>query len=191
MKMINKVILVSGMIFGWQGVQATDGDWDVNLSAYLGHKSLNDSDWPRIDSQVSFGLMFDFKKQQWPVNIALDIISSTEAFDIHVGSRRETSVTFEQHIGLRKYFMNEAFRPYVGGGLANIHGEIKITDEGVRTKNDDTELGYWLGAGVYYEFNSQMLLGIDLRYSKAAGDVFELEREMGGFHSGVTIGYSW
>ncbi len=191
MKILKKIMMASGLICGWQGVQAADGDWDVNLSAYLGHKSLNDSDWPRIDSQASFGVLFDFKKDRWPVSIALDLISSAEAFDINVGSLRETSVTFEQHFGVRKYFMSDAFKPYVGGGVANIQGEIRITNEGVRTKNNDNEVGYWLGVGAHYEFNSQLLLGVDLRYSKASGEVFEIEREMGGFHSGVTIGYSW
>ena len=69
MKILKKAILASGLLFAGQGVQAADRDWDVNFSAYLGHKSLDDNDWPRIDSQVSFGLLFDFKKQQWPVPV--------------------------------------------------------------------------------------------------------------------------
>ena len=54
--------------------------WTGNVSGYLGHKSVDNDDWPNLDSQVSVGVISDFRKQSWPVSIAVDLIFSA---DIH------------------------------------------------------------------------------------------------------------
>lgn len=173
-------------------VYAND-EWDINLTGYLGHKKLEQNDWPNTDSHASVGLLFDFKKENWPINLAIDLIATDEAFDINIGSFRETSATTEVHLGVRKFFdfSTTSFRPYIGGGIANIDGEIKIKNNEGNFQDDNSELGYWVGVGTYYAFSSHVLLGVDIRYSNANGEILNIDRDMGGLHSGISIGYSW
>ncbi len=189
---MNKVALFLLLGFSISNAFATD-EWDINLSGFLGHKKLKQSDWPGVDSQASFGLLFNAKKASWPFSLAVDYISSEEAFDINIGSLNVTSQSSELHLGIRKIFNStkSSFNPYVGGGIAHINGKIKQRDVNGNSEDDNNQIGFWLGTGVYYQFNSNMLLGLDLRYSDANGKVFNVERELGGFHSGITIGYSW
>ena len=44
-------------------------DWTGNVSVYLGHKSVDDDDWPNLDSQRSAGVISYFRKESWPVSI--------------------------------------------------------------------------------------------------------------------------
>ena len=36
--------------------------WTGNVSGYVGHKSVDDKDWPNLDSQGSVGVISDFGK---------------------------------------------------------------------------------------------------------------------------------
>src|SRR5438067_832896 len=52
-----------------------------NLNLLLGQKMLPESDWnveglADWSKQVEIGIMFDFRGKTWPVNIAVDLLSS-------------------------------------------------------------------------------------------------------------------
>jgi opacity protein-like surface antigen len=165
--------------------------WTGNVSGYVGHKSVDDEDWPNLDSQTSFGVISDFRKQSWPVSIAADLIFSA---DVHEsGVAEDTGGTVEAHLGARKIFTldNSSFRPYVGGGVALVTALLENENAGVTVDDDDRAVGAWVGAGTYYAVTPSFNLGLDVRYSKAEVTLFDKEREAGGLNAGITAGYHW
>jgi opacity protein-like surface antigen len=165
--------------------------WTGNVSGYAGHKSVDDEDWPNLDSQTSVGVISDFRKQSWPVSIAADLIFSA---DVHEsGVEEDTGGTAEAHLGARKIFAldNSSFRPYVGGGIALVTALLENDNAGVTVDDDDRAVGAWVGAGTYYAVTPGFNLGLDVRYSKAEVTLFDKEREAGGLNAGITAGYHW
>ena len=171
--------------------EAQADDWTGNVSAYLGHKSVDDDDWPSLDSQRSVGVISDFRKQSWPVSIAADLIF---AGDVHKnGEREDTGGTMEMHLGARKVFTlnNSSLSPYVGGGVAIVAASLEREIAGVTVDDDETALGVWIGAGAYYAVTPHFILGLDVRYSKAEATLFDIDRKTGGMNVGLTLGYHW
>lgn len=171
--------------------EAQADDWTGNVSAYLGHKSVDDDDWPNLDSQRSVGVISDFRKQSWPVSIAADLIF---AGDVHKnGESEDTGGTMEVHLGARKVFSldNSSFSPYVGGGVAIVTASLEHESAGVTLDDDETSLGVWIGAGAYYAVTPRFNVGLDVRYSKAEVNLFDIDRKAGGVNVGLTLGYHW
>jgi len=171
--------------------KAQADDWTGHVSAYLGHKSVDEDDWPNLDSQRSAGVISDFGKQSWPVSIAADLIF---AGDTHKnGDIEDTGGTMEMHLGARKVFTlgNSALSPYIGGGVAIVVSSLEYESAGVTVDDDDTAVGVWIGAGAYYAVTPHFSLGLDVRYSKAEVNLFDMDRKAGGLNAGLTIGYHW
>ena len=168
----------------------TDG-WTGNVSGYVGHKSVDDKDWPNLDSQGSVGVISDFGKQSWPVSIAADLLFAGTVHES--GVNKDTGGTMEIHLGARKIFtlQNSSFRPYVGGGVALVSAMLENENAGVAVEENDTATGAWLGAGTYYAVTPSFNIGVDVRYSKAEVTIFDKEREAGGLNAGITAGYHW
>lgn len=171
--------------------EARTDNWTGNISAYLGHKSVDDDDWPNLDSQRSVGVISDFGKQSWPISIAADLIF---AGDVHKsGEDEDTGGTMELHLGARKIFSlnNSSLSPYVGGGVAIVTASLEHESAGVTVDDDGTALGVWIGAGAYYAVTPRLNLGLDMRYSKAKVKLFDMDRQAGGLNFGLTVGYHW
>ena len=165
--------------------------WTGNVSGYLGHKSVDNNDWPNLDSQASVGVISDFGKQSWPVSIAADLLFAGTVHES--GVNEDTGGTMEIHLGARKIFTLEhsSFRPYVGGGAALVSAMLENKNAGVAVEDDDTAVGAWVGAGTYYAVTPSFNIGVDVRYSKAEVTLFDKEREAGGLNAGITAGYHW
>ena len=165
--------------------------WTGNVSGYVGHKSVDDKDWPNLDSQASVGVISDFGKRSWPVSIAADLLFAGTVHES--GVNEDTGGTMEIHLGARKIFTleNSSFRPYVGGGVALVSAMLENENAGVKVDDDDTTVGAWVGAGTYYAVTSSFNIGVDVRYSKAEVTIFDKEREAGGLNAGITAGYHW
>ena len=165
--------------------------WTGNVSGYVGHKSVDDKDWPNLDSQASVGVISDFGKQSWPVSIAADLLFAGTVHES--GVNEDTGGTMEIHLGARKIFTLEhsSFKPYVGGGVALVGAMLENENAGVTVDDDDTVYGTWVGAGTYYAVTPSFNIGVDVRYSKAEVTLFDKEREAGGLHAGITAGYHW
>lgn len=164
-------------------------DWTGNVSGYVGSKSLTRGDWNNLDSQGSIGLLFDIKKQSWPVSIVFDVIGSG---DVHkTDSLKQTGITRELDLGVRKILdvNGSAFKPYIGGGVSVITAEIKNKSNSLLLKEKKDATGAWIGVGTYYEVTPKLNVGLDVRYSKAKANFFEEEREIGGLNAGLTFGY--
>jgi opacity protein-like surface antigen len=197
---------------------------EVNL--LLGQKNLSDDNLDDLESetgldlatQFEYGITSSFGNVDWPVAIAVDLLlansddSYTYDGDGYLYRYTVDVDTTELNLGVRKYWKNnEKWQPYVGGGLAWVKAELKISyyEEFLVTKQetfsasesvDDSAIGYWLNGGVMWRFHDKMSLGLDLRYTDAEVefDVSNLDKQTdtakfdaGGFHYGLLFGYRW
>jgi opacity protein-like surface antigen len=169
--------------------------WTGNLNVFLGQKALDEEDFEPLDEQTQFGLLLDFKKENWPVSFAIDYLSSSDDITENdpftgLGMAIEVSTT-ELDVGLRKIFdgSESRLKPYIGGGIALIDVEIEASVMGFLSGTvEDDATGYWLNGGVYWTLGEGFNIGVDLRYSSA--DV-EGELDIGGTHLGLILGIHW
>lgn len=54
------------------------GELTGNLNLLYGYKYMDEGDWDPVEDQTEFGVSLDFKKPNWPVSIALEILYSDE-----------------------------------------------------------------------------------------------------------------
>ena len=166
-------------------------DLSGHINGFLGFKIMDSNDWPDLDQHFAMGVFFDITKDSWPVSIVLDI---TDTGDKHKHDGMEDlRHTTELHFGVRKIFINQdsKIQPYVGGGVSSMYAEQEIEVNNVTTKQDDSTVGFWLGAGMYYEMNPKFVLGLDVRYSDGEVTLFNEDLNAGGFYTGVTGGYQF
>jgi hypothetical protein len=192
---MNKVALlaiaVSLLLIPSIGICESDG-WTGNLNVSLGLKYLDSDDWDPLDEQLEFGILLDFRPKKWPFNIAIDYLDShdSEIRSVFIFSwvTEAEGDTREIDIGIRKIWENfPTVRPYIGGGVAFINGEMYIA--GLGTEDDDGT-GYWINAGLYWTFKA-LNLGFDFRYSQADITLFGKDLDAGGFHAAVIFGAHW
>jgi len=183
---------------------------DVNL--FYGQKQLSESrlEDAGVEGQTEFGiqLSLDF---DWPVALAIDVLSSTGDNTIDVPAayvvQYTTDVsTLEFDVGVRK-FWREGIRPYVGGGFGWMQLDAKqsvfrsfgpqLTATDVLVDDSDSGFGYWLDTGFIFTMKSGFNVGVDLRYSDASATVQpngtseSLDLDSGGMHYGILLGYRW
>ncbi len=185
--MKKSIIVVILMLFT---INAHANEFTGNLNFFLGTKTLDKTDWEPLDEQGEFGVLVDFKQSHWPVSIAIDLLVSideTTLFGVNVEGN-----TSEFDVGVRKIWEVEgsSIRPYVGGGIAFITGEI-IAGSFVTVSDEDSSTGIWLNGGIYWALSPSFNLGLDLRYSQAEVTLFDVNTEVGGTHVGVILGYHW
>lgn len=166
-------------------------DWSGNISVMVGKKFLDDSDWPGMDNHGAIGMLLDFKKNNWPVSIAIDLIGTGK--EKKSAGNKDEAYSAEMNIGVRKIFslQDSAFQPYIGAGVASVFAETSSTRNNTVTKYDDTAIGSWVGIGSYYAVTRNFQLGADLRYSRAEVTLNGEDREAGGRHAAISAGYHW
>ena len=167
------------------------GELSGHISGYLGLKSMDSSEWPEIDRHFAAGVLFDLKKDSWPISIALDIMDTGAKHEND--GMKELGHTTEFQLGVRKIFnkQDSKIQPYVGGGASFMYAEQEYQANNTIRKQDDRDIGVWLGTGMYYEINPKFVLGLDLRYSHGTVTLFDEERDAGGLYTGITAGYQF
>lgn len=135
--------VLAGMALLWSEITRADNAWEINTQLMVGHKSLNNSDWPvSLHEQTERGILLDVARKDWPVAITLDYLSaSTDGVAlalIPVTTQTSTGIqhsiissladanvrTREFHFGLKKYLHRDRIRVSLGGGLSLASGEI-------------------------------------------------------------------
>jgi hypothetical protein len=154
---------------------------------FLGQKALDEDDWGPLDRQGEIGAEISFGRDSWPVLIAVDLLGSGKK-DSSADVEGSTS---ELDVGVRKIWQAGSVRPYIGGGVALVNGEIKIDAFGATFSDDDNGVGAWVGGGVFWRLKSRFNIGIAARYSKARVNVFGNDIEAGGPHLGMLLGWGW
>lgn len=197
--MLNKHTSVSlALVFSilTVSVAAAQDVWTGNANVLLGAKALDKDDWEPAEEQSEFGIEIDFRKKDWPVNIAIDLLGATgEGTAIEPFSGTEAklkSKTSEFNIGVRKIWDQfPHVRPFIGGGLSFIRAEAEVSAFGTSVSDDDTGTGIWLGGGVYWTLGEHFNLGLELKSSYAKVTLFDTEVNAGGGHFGMLAGYHW
>lgn len=187
-------IVLGAIVFAPVFSQAKE--WTGNANVFLGSKALDEDDWKPADEHGEFGVLIDFRKQEWPVNIAIDILHSEgdgSAYEPLSGLFIDMDAeTTEINPGVRKIWEPGAtVRPYVGGGLAFISADASLSALGITVSDNDDAVGFWINGGVYWTLGTSFNIGIDLRYSHAKVTLFDVDAEAGGGHAGLLIGYHW
>ena len=155
--------------------------YEINF--ILGQKMLEEDDWAPVEDQGEFGVAASIGGEDWPVLLALDLlVSATEetvlGFDVD-GSTSELAV------GIRKIWHPGKARPFVGGGLAFINGEV----EAFGVSEDDNATGYWVNGGVFWRLGARFNIGVDVRISRGEVELFGFDAEAGGEHIGLILGF--
>ncbi len=161
-------------------------DWTGNVNFFLGAKALEENEWEPVEDQVELGIEIDFRQQNWPVSIAIDLLVAADEDDFF-GANIE-SKTSELNIGVRKIWdKSPHVRPFIGGGVSFISGEFKAFG----FSEDDSAMGFWIGGGVYWTLTEHFNLGLELKASSAEITLFDVDVNAGGGHFGLLIGYHW
>ena len=166
-------------------------DWDGDLNVVLGAKRLDSDPWKPIDSQPSFGLMSDLRRDDWPLNLALDVYYSGDNGTAN-GITRDGSTT-EVNLGIRKIFrVTQAMRPFIGVGSSFVGAHLKDSSAGQPSRSDsDTGAGVWIGGGIYWTLADALNVGFNLKYSSAKVTLLDERFDAGGKMFGTVIGLSF
>jgi opacity protein-like surface antigen len=173
-------------------VIAAENDWSGHASLLFGSKNLDSKDWAgSTDKQGSGGIMIDFKKNSWPVSIAVDLIGSAEE-KLTNGIKQEAEIA-EVDLGLRKIWQLSSLplSPYIGGGVAFVNAIQENNSQGKYTKNEDDTVGAWAGVGTYWNITDRFTLGADLRYTHAEVKLAGKDVDAGSYQVGISAGLNW
>ena len=165
-----------------------DDSWSNRVSILFGQKHLQKDIFDE-NKHSAFGIGFDIKKQDWPVSIAIDLVGSgKETNNANSGSDVATG---ELHLGIRKHWLFNNIEPYIGGGASLSVTEItNFSGDGIE-KQDDDEIAYWVSTGINWKFDSNIVVGADIRYSDAKAELFNSAIKTSGVYSMVTVGYQF
>lgn len=184
-------------IFLASTASAQQGGWTGNINAFLGAKALEEEDWAPVDEHGELGIEIDFRPRSWPINIAVDYLSSESdnelLFDPFLRVVEFEAETSELNIGVRKIWDRFPYaRPFLGGGISFIRGEFKGTPlSGITLSDSDSGVGIWLGGGIYWTLIDHLNLGLELKFSTAEINLFGVDVDAGGGHFGFLAGYHW
>ena len=68
-------------------------------------KAMDSTDWPDLDNHFAMGVLFDIKKNSWPISFVLDISDTGDKHE-HDGME-DLGHTTELHFGIRKIFYQQ------------------------------------------------------------------------------------
>jgi opacity protein-like surface antigen len=162
-------------------------EWQNRATLYFGQKHLDKGDF-EDKTHGAFGISFDLKRKNWPVSIAMDFMAAGKKIEgEQVNIER---VTGGLHLGARKYWMiNENLEPYLGGGI-NFAGAERERIQGSTTVTySDRDIGYWLATGINWKFKNRLTLGAEVRYGKANVNLDNIDVNIGGVYSVLSVGY--
>ncbi len=155
----------------------------------VGQRSLNSKDWDPVDQQQSIVLETAWGRADWPVLVALDAGLSKDRST--VDTIEFEGRTLELSLGVRRWFRDGRFRPYVGAGGSFVQAEIEANGFGEVPEDDDSATGFWLGAGLTWRVVSRLDIGLTARYSSAEVTLAGVDGDAGGTTVGVSVGWSW
>ena len=170
---------------------ALHAEWKGDMNVVLGAKRLDEDPWKPVDSQPSFGLMFDARQNDWPLNLAMDVYYSGDK-GTAAGVSREGSTT-EVNLGIRKIFRSsEAMRPFIGVGSSFVTATLKDSMSGGPSRSDSAfGAGVWIGGGVYWTLADALNIGFNLKYTSAKVTLLDNRYDAGGRFFGTVIGLSF
>ncbi|MBU1171349.1 MAG: outer membrane beta-barrel protein [Proteobacteria bacterium] len=190
------IVLGFALVFNLFYLPAHADGSSNNINLMLGQKQLESDDWESpYDEQGEFGILCDFRGENWPVSLALEFLGSAK--DDTEDGLTVTGSTTEICIGLKKIWEtdNTRVRPFVGFGLASITAKIEGEYEGITASTEETGVGFYISGGVLFTLTEHFNLGFIARFSKAnvtfENQYVESDIEAGGSHAGILVGFHW
>ena len=178
-------------------VVSAQDEWTGNVNLFFGQKTLDKGDWEPAQDQDEFGIEIDFRKKDWPVSIAIDVMGASgegNFVDPFFGfNDKFESKTSEFNFGVRKIWDELApVRPFIGGGISFMRAEGTVTVPGFGSNSEsDNGAGIWLAGGVYFTLAEHFNLGLEFKYSSADVTIAGVDVNAGGNHFGLLAGYHW
>lgn len=173
---------------------AEEKNWTGNLNMFLGGKRLEKDDWEPVDKQAEFGAQVDFRKRNWPLNIAIDLLGAIgeERVPFGSGNIKVESRTSELNLGIRKIWDGAPHvRPFLGGGFSFARASLRFSPSGTPIEVSGDGTGVWLGGGVFWTLGESFNIGFELKSSSAKVSIAGVEVAAGGRHFGLLLGYHW
>jgi hypothetical protein len=171
-------------VAGLLGPSIARADSKGSVNFILGGKSL-DSDWEPNEDQGEFGAEVTWGPADWPIAFATDILASSAGADLLGIEINDQSS--ELAFGVRKIWEAGRARPYLGGGVAKLDAQR----ERGNVTEDDTTLGGWIGGGIFWRLGSRFNIGIAARVSRGQVTIGGEDKEAGGSHAGLILGWGW
>ena len=190
------MILIVLIVFAFNA-NAEAGDFSGNAYLFAGQKTLDKKDWEPLDEHPEVGAFLDFKKNNWPLSLAFNVLMSRDDKNLPIqsfGTVKLTGTTKEFDIGVRKVWGKQSMlHPYIGGGIALIKAELEYDFDNLSISEsfDDSGTGFWVDAGVHLYINKSISLGALIKYSQAEATILDTTGEIGGIHAGITAGLHW
>ncbi len=158
-----------------------------NCNFLIGSRALDNDQWDPVSPQVAVGVDVDLA--YWDAPIAL-------AFGAHGSAREKDDITYaigEVSAGvLWKPKLKGAVHPYIGVGLANVTATITVDTGPFDIDDDDSSLGYYANAGVYWRLGKRFNLGFDARLMRGTdGEVLGVTGDADYFQAGLVVGFGW
>ena len=199
MKTKTLLLVAASIALNYSGNLLADDHWDNRAGIFLGSKHLDKDDFQGDDLQGgnfqdnhhgALGFKFDLKRHSWPVSIAIDLMTSGEEKKTPEGKTERVTGGF--HLGIRKHWQfGESFESFVGGGLNFSAAERKTYVDGVLVKENDKDIGYWLGTGIAWRFEGGIRLGAEARYSDSEVTLYNEKVNTGGVYTGLYLAYKF
>jgi hypothetical protein len=184
---MKRIVVVLASLFLLAAPAVFAGEGHVNL--FLGQKQLEHDFQLDVADQDEFGVQVSFGNPDWPVMVAVDLMTSSA--DERVGPLVVDVSTTELNTGVRKFWEKGRARPYIGGGLAFINGEVTIDTGLGDLSGDESAVGVWIGGGAFWRLGRSFNIGVDARITRAEAEVGGVDTELGGNHIGLLLGWGW
>lgn len=127
------------------------------LALYLGQRNLDENDYDPVDQQAAAALEFA-QGPEGMLGFELGLAKSRDE-ETFMGADVKAR-TSEVYGGIRRVFGFDTVRTVLGGGVAAINSEFKVSGFG---EDDDTSFGLYAHGGVQVLLNPKLFLGLDLR----------------------------
>ncbi len=174
---------------------AAEKQWTGNANLLMGAKALDKTDWEPANEQSEAGIETDFRRRDWPLSVAIDVLGAAgegKVYDPFFGEAGMRSETSELCLGIRKVWDGSpSVRPFIGGGISMLKATARVTVLGITVEDSGSGTGSWLGGGVYWTLGDSFNIGFEFRASSGKTKLFGQEIKAGGTHGGLLVGYHW
>jgi hypothetical protein len=161
----------------------------------FGDDEIEDFEVGALDGQPVAGVSVDFHTGDLPFNwvVGMYLSSREEEETIPFFGDVDVEVAFtEIDFGILKKWESKKTRPFVGGGLTYVEGEIEFSVGGESDSEDDNVAAIFGEGGVYWRLGGAFNIGIGGRLVFGADlEVEDLDVDGDYLQVGLLLGWGW